>query len=483
MNVFRGAIVIFGLLFAFPAPFYSMGRITGKVVDSSTGKPIAGAIVTTSSSTERTDGSGAFSLPLADRTLAVRAYGYRRSDWIAVSAVAAKPLEIRISPVVPKGLYLTVYGIGSRVLRDEALRLIDQGELNTLVIDIKGDRGIVPYRSSVALASRIGSQKVITVRDMKGLMKRLKEKGVYTIARIVVFKDNPLATTRPDLAVRTPAGAVWHDREDLGWVDPFKKEVWDYDIDLAVEAAQYGFDEIQFDYVRFPDTPGLQFSKPNTERNRVAAITGFLAEAKKRLTPYNVFLGADIFGYVCWNQNDTKIGQRLENLAGTLDYFCPMLYPSGFRYGIPGYRNPVDHPYEMVYLSLKKAAERTHLPPVRFRPWLQAFRDYAFDRRDFGAPEIREQIAAADKFGSGGWLLWNPHNVYSDDGLEANRPETGPESPDTKPSLQASRKGNGKSAPTSAPFPRGKLITANASSGPHGEMPRARRVMSRPLPE
>jgi hypothetical protein len=422
MNVFAQAIVILGLLFGLPHPSYWDGPIAGRVVDASAGTPIAGAIVTTSGRIVRTDKSGAFSLPPSDRTLAIRAYGYRRSDQIAVSPVSGKALEIRLSPVTPKGLYLTVYGIGSRDIRNSALKLISETDLNTLVIDVKGDRGIVPYRSSVATASEVGSQKVITVRDMKNLMKTLKEKGVYTIARIVVFKDNPLATARPELAVRTPQGKVWHDREDLAWVDPFRKEVWNYNIDLAVEAAQYGFDEIQFDYVRFPDTPGLAFSEPNTEENRVAAVSGFLAEAKKKLAPYNVFLDADIFGYVCWNLNDTKIGQKLENLAATLDYLCPMLYPSGFRYGIPGYRNPVDHPYEMVYLSLKKAAERTHLPPVRFRPWLQAFRDYAFDGREFGARQIRDQIAAAEKFGSDGWMLWNPHNAYSKDGLKAKQP-------------------------------------------------------------
>jgi hypothetical protein len=421
MNVFR-TILIIGLILALPSPLYSAGWITGRVIDASTGRPIAGAIVTTSGRIVRTDENGGFSLPPADRTLAVRAYGYRRSDQIAVSPVSGKALEIRLSPVTPKGLYLTVYGIGSRDIRNSAFKLISETDLNTLVIDVKGDRGIVPYRSSVAIASEVGSQKVITVRDMKDLMKTLKKKVVYTIARIVVFKDNPLATARPEFAVKTPQGKVWHDREDLAWVDPFRKEVWNYNIDLAVEAAQYGFDEIQFDYVRFPDTPGLAFSEPNTEENRVAAVSGFLAEAKKRLAPYNVFLDADIFGYVCWNLNDTKIGQKLENLAATLDYLCPMLYPSGFRYGIPGYRNPVDHPYEIVYLSLKKSAERTHLPPVRFRPWLQAFRDYAFDGREFGARQISEQIAAAEKFGSDGWMLWNPYNVYSKNGLKAKQP-------------------------------------------------------------
>jgi hypothetical protein len=141
-------------------------------------------------------------------------------------------------------------------------------------------------------------------------------------------------------------------------------------------------------------------------------------EARKRLLPYNVFLSADIFGYVCWNLNDTSIGQTLESVAPHLDYLSPMLYPSGFQYGIPGYRIPTKHPYEIVYLTLKKARERTGLPPLRFRPWLQAFRDYAFDRRFFKEREIRDQIDGVEQFGSHGWLLWNPQNIYSREGLK-----------------------------------------------------------------
>ena len=170
--------------------------------------------------------------------------------------------------------------------------------------------------------------------------------------------------------------------------------------------------------MRFPDAPGLRFSIPYTEENRVGAIAGFLEEAKKRLLPYNVFLAADLFGYVSWNTDDTKIGQKLEEVTPILDYISPMLYPSGFKFGIPGYRLAVAHPYEIVYLSLKKAQNRTHLPPIRFRPWLQAFRDYAFDKRQFDGKEIREQINAAEQFGSNGWMLWNPRNIYTADGLK-----------------------------------------------------------------
>ena len=141
-------------------------------------------------------------------------------------------------------------------------------------------------------------------------------------------------------------------------------------------------------------------------------------EARKRLVPFNVFLSADIFGYVLWNLNDTNIGQKIEDLLVHLDYIAPMLYPSGFHVGIPGYRNPVANTHEIIYLTLKRAAERTKLPPVRFRPWLQAFKDYAFDRRQFKEKEIRDQIHGAERFGSHGWMLWNPRNVYSEEGLK-----------------------------------------------------------------
>jgi hypothetical protein len=249
------------------------------------------------------------------------------------------------------------------------------------------------------------------------LISTLRARGIYTIARIVTFKDNPLALARPDLAVRTRNGTIWRDRERLAWTDPFKQEVRDYNIAVAIEVAKSGFDEIQFDYLRFPDARGLVFSQPNTENNRVKAIAEFLQEAKTRLRPYNVFLAAAIFGYVCWNLDDTDIGQKLEELTPYLDFTSPMLYPSGYQFGIPGYRNPVAHPYEIVSLSLKKAKERTGLPSTRFRPWLQAFKDYAFDRRPFTGQEIRAQIQAAEDFGANGWMLWNPRNVYSGEGL------------------------------------------------------------------
>jgi hypothetical protein len=264
----------------------------------------------------------------------------------------------------------------------------------------------------------VGAQRVITIPDLPALLQSLHAQGIYAIARIVAFKDDPLATARPELAVKLAGGAIFRDRESLAWTDPSLQQVRDYNVAVAVEAARAGFDEIQFDYLRFPDAPhGIAFARPTTQADRLEAIVGFLAEAHRQLAPFNVYLAADIFGYVCWNPTDTGIGQRLEEIMPLVDYVSPMLYPSGFQFGIPGYPNPVAHPYEIVRLTLEHARVRLGVAPIRFRPWLQAFKDYAFDRRTFDASEVAAQIRAAADAGSDGWMLWNPHNAYGGVGL------------------------------------------------------------------
>ena len=418
-------ILLFVLFwFFFPSAGFAADYPGLKVVDYQTGQPIMNAKVTLNNEVLLADSQNRFPLTKAGGKLRIRAHGYQRMEQVLPAYFHANPFTVRLLPQNPKALYLSFYGIGEKALRDPALKLIEETELNALVIDVKGDRGWIPYNSSIPLAAEAGATKITILRDMPGLIKSLKERGIYTIARIVVFKDHTLATTRPEWAVKTEGGEIWKDRENLAWVDPFRKEVWEYNIQIAVEAAQQGFDEIQFDYVRFPDSSSPRFSRPSTEESRVKTISGFLQEAYNSLLPYNVFVAADIFGYVCWNYNDTNIGQKLEALAPAVDYLSPMLYPSGYQFGIPGYRNPVANPFEIVYQSLKKAQERTHLPSIRFRPWLQSFRDYAFDRRFFNEKEIREQISAADTFGSQGWMLWNPGNVYSSEALKIEKSPT-----------------------------------------------------------
>lgn len=410
---------LFGACIAmfFVATLANANEIGGRVIDGDTGIAIADAAVTADSHAVRTDADGRFQIQSSGAALGVRAPGYQRRS-VDASALSDTAQPIRLTPFAPKAVYLSFYGIGSATLRNAALKLIHETQLNAVVIDIKGDRGLVAYHSAVPLAAEIGAQKTITIPDLPALLKSFHAQGVYTIARIVAFKDDPLAEARPELAVKGLDGSVFRDREGLRWVDPTRHEVWDYNISLAAEAARAGFDEIQFDYLRFPDDKAVRLSASNTQQMRTNAIAGFLDAARERLIPYNVFLAADVFGYICWNLDDTGIGQRLEDILPRVDYLSPMLYPSGFQFGIPGYRDPVAHIYQIVRQSLERVRARTNVSPRRIRPWLQAFKDYAFDRRMFGGDEIRQQIRAADEFGSDGWMLWNPRNVYSEEGLE-----------------------------------------------------------------
>ncbi len=385
--------------------------IRGSVVDARTGKPIAAAIVTIGGHPIRADERGAFPADAAAAGIAVRAPGYLATR---TSVEAGRPVTVALAPFRPKAVYLSVFGITSKTLREAAVDLKGATAINALVIDMKGDRGITPYPSAARRASGAAAQtpNAPVVRDFAALVAELRRRGLYLIARIVVFKDDPLAAAHPDWTVRDANGDIWRDREKLRWIDPSLRAAWAHNLDVAEEAAKLGFDEIQFDYVRFPDARGLRFSVPNTRANRTAAIAGFLQAARERLAPYNVFVAADIFGYVCWNEDDTAIGQQIETLGGPLDYISPMLYPSGFTWGLPGCTQPTADPGQIVRRSLAEARLRTGLPGVRFRPWLQAFRDYAFDRRDFAAAQIRAQVDAAEDAGTDGWMLWNARNRY-----------------------------------------------------------------------
>ena len=384
---------------------------TGKVVDAVTKEPIANAPVTIGDRLVRTDQDGVFSINGAGDLLRLRAAGYGRRD-VPLSELGNPFTEIALEPFKVKALYLTVYGTASKKIRGAALEALERNNMNALVIDIKGDRGFIPFKVDLPLAEEIGAQQTILIKDYPALLKDLKDRGLYLIARIVVFKDDPLAAAKPQWAVQKKGGGVFYDRERLRWVDPFVKEVWDYNIAIAKIAAELGFDEIQFDYIRFPDNRGVAFSKPANVETRTQAITGFLEAAYQALIPYNVFVAADIFGYVPWNENDTDIGQQIEPVMNAVDIVSLMVYPSGYHLGIPKYRNPVQHPYEIVYLTHKRALERTKVSPLRFRPWLQAFRDYAFRGGDFTEPRMQTQIKAAEDLGTSGWYFWNPRNQY-----------------------------------------------------------------------
>jgi hypothetical protein len=370
-----------------------------------------------------TDAAGAFALDhvSAGTSLLIKLPGYAKKVVPPPGEPTGEPIEVVLEPQIIKAAYLTYYGVADRGIRGRVLDLVERTELNAVVIDVKGDRGWVLYPSEVPLAIEAGARGPATMREFDTLMANLKARGVYTIARIVAFKDNVLATHRPDLAViDTRTGKPWVDREKLAWLDPFQEEAWEYNVALAREAVRRGFDEIQFDYVRFPTDGKLssaRYARANTRDSRLPAIVGFLSRARRELAGTGAFVAADIFGYTAFNESDTDIGQRVEDLAPHLDYICPMVYPSGYHLGIPGYRNPVQYPYEVVRESVRLIRKRSSPSLARIRPWLQDFRDYAFGRRIFGVREIQAQIRGASEGGGTGWMLWNPRNTYTADAL------------------------------------------------------------------
>jgi len=381
--------------------------IHGVAIDAATQKPIPDAWVNAGAEIVKTDIKGEFQLNTAATSIDLRARGYNR-----VTVPAEGEMHVPLSSLRIRGLYMSFWAVSSQTMRAGIFETAAKAHLNAVVIDVKGDLGRVAFRTTIPLVVKAGANKIITIPDAPGLIAGVHKRGLYAIARIVTFKDNPLASAQPDFAVKMADGSLFADNEHLHWTDPFNQTVWDYNIQIAVTAAKAGFDEVEFDYVRFPDHPGLQFAKESNQANRREAISGFLAAAQKALNPYNVFLSADIFGYVAWNPTDTGIGQDLNDVDKVVDYISLMLYPSGFRYGIPGLRNPLDDPYRIVHASLEKAKQRTALSGIVFRPWLQAFADYAFDHRQFGKPQLRQQIKAAEDAGTDGWLLWNPRNTY-----------------------------------------------------------------------
>jgi hypothetical protein len=296
---------------------------------------------------------------------------------------------------------------------DRLLGLIDRTELNALVIDVKEEGVYVD--TGVDFFHEAGT--VVPYYDVAAVLDALHAQDVYTIARQVVFKDTPLADARPDLAVAdATTGGPWRDMNGVAWVNPFNEDVWAANIDLAVELVGRGFDEIQFDYVRFPtdgDLEAMDFGREVTEAVRVETIAGFLGEARANLAARGAKVGADVFGFTLI-LDDIGIGQNVGRIAEVVDYVCPMVYPSHFPNGsIAVDGHPNDFPYETIEISLGLGEEKVAGSMGRIRPWLQDFSLPGMS--DYGPADVRAQIDAAEANGAAGWMIWNAASVYHED--------------------------------------------------------------------
>lgn len=385
------------------------GSFQGIVIDKKSKEPIANAKVDDSSQTILSHKNGSFTIDTNESKCFIKAYGYRPFSFSVDSNITVMKLE----PITVKALYLTFWGASnSSMTLKKILKIIDETELNAIVVDVKNEYGLTSFATTFKQANSYGAQKKRTNKNIKKFMKTLKEKHIYTIARIVTFKDELQAANNPDYTVKKDDGITWRNLDSMAWVDPFDKRSHNYTISIAEEAAKVGFDEINFDYIRFPAKKSLVFEKKNTSKNRIDAISEFLDSAQDRLKKYGVFISVDTFGNICWSDDndDNNIGQTVESLAKHADYLAPMLYPSGFSEGSFNFKYPSEHPYSVIYRSIKKLKNK--IDTRRVRPWLQHFRDYSPKKRKYEKFEINAQIRAAKHVNTNGWMLWSPSSKY-----------------------------------------------------------------------
>jgi hypothetical protein len=328
-----------------------------------------------------------------------------------------------------KGIYVSAWTISSTSGLNRFVDITNSTEINAWVTDIKEEKGEVSYLSKVPTAVNHKTFDVngtVKVKDMQAIVDELNANGIYTIGRIVCFKDPKLANQRPDLAIRTKSGALWRDRTGASWLDPYNKDNWEYLLELAEEAADMGFREIQFDYVRFPtdgDRSTIDYGPIAKEKTMSQNINEFLSYATQRLHKRGVYTSADIFGQVTTNTDDMQLGQHLETIAPTVDYLSPMMYPSHYFPGVYGVEHPDLKPYDIIYRGLKGGVERLEKMENKeqlaaFRPWLQDFTaPWIKPYQVYGAKQVREQIQAVYDVGVEEWILWSAGNRYSIDGL------------------------------------------------------------------
>ena len=323
-----------------------------------------------------------------------------------------------------KGIYVSGPIAGHSKMED-LIALVDETELNSMVIDIKNDEGKITYKMQTETVLEIDAG-VNYIRDIDELVKKCKEKDIYLIARIVAFRDPYLAEQKPELAVKTATGEVFRDKNGLAWVNPYKKEVWDYLMEVATEAANVGFDEIQFDYIRFSTDIKAGEADFGAEAERVSKIdiiTQFTEYAYETLTPLGVFVAADVFGTVIDNETDQKIvGQDYAKMAEHLDYICPMVYPSHYVNGAYGISVPDAEPYRTINEASSSSVEVLGKVPeenrATVRVWLQSFTaKWVSGYISYGPQQIREQIKGAYDAGYEEWILWNAAVNYQRDSL------------------------------------------------------------------
>ncbi|MCM3699849.1 putative glycoside hydrolase [Paenibacillus macerans] len=355
-------------------------------------------------------------LPSVMQTMAANLAAGRIDDPLTPADL--KRVTLGEAPKV-KGIYVTAYSAGGSRM-SELVDLVDKTDLNAMVIDIKDDTGYITYKTKNPELNKLGKAQPF-IRDIDALMDRLEKHDIYPIARIVVFKDTILAKKHPEYSFVQKDGSVWSNGGGDSFVNPYSKEVWDYNIEIAKEAAKLGFKEIQFDYVRFPEgfekrADSLKYEK--TEMSRVDAVSSFVKYAKEQLEPLGIRVSVDIFGYAASVPAAEGIGQDFVKISDNVNIICPMIYPSHYTTGWFNAKDPDKAPYQTIKGAIKdtqdKLASLEEQPIVR--PWIQDFTASWLGKghyTKYGKPEVEEQIRALRDMNVDEYLLWNASNRYT----------------------------------------------------------------------
>jgi hypothetical protein len=317
------------------------------------------------------------------------------------------------SDAVVRALYVNRFAAQSTRKMAQLLAIADSTTVNALVIDMKDEFGLNYNSADPALQRNAGSMG--KVRDVRALVDTLRAHGLLPIARLVVFKDSVAARMNPDEVIRQANGAAWRDRQGLTWVSPYSEKIREYNLKVAEELVGLGFQEIQWDYIRFPEPYKSLPQQVFPGTNGVAkpdALADFLKQAQTRMHALGVRSTADIFGLVTTVNGALEIGQSWEKVAPVADGLLPMVYPSLYPPGSFGIARPNAEPYTVVHTAIKRAAERDAKLGIggeHVRPYLQAF---TLGKPEYGAEQVREQIRAVHDAGYKGWVLWHPGSSY-----------------------------------------------------------------------
>ncbi len=319
------------------------------------------------------------------------------------------------TPESVKAIYMTSWVAGTGSLRAKLVNIIDTTEVNAVVIDIKDYTGKVSYIPTDPKLIELGVGEK-RIADIQEFIAMLHKKGVYVIGRVAVFQDPFLVKLHPELAVKTESdkNAIWKDKKKITWIDAGAKVAWDHNIAIGLDAYNQGFDEINFDYIRFPSDGNMKdIYFPFSEgRVKHEVMKEFFAYVDTHMHENDIPISVDLFGMVATNTDDLGIGQLLEDALPHFDFIAPMVYPSHFPATWNGYKNPAANPYEVIKITMDTAGDRAEamgLPRTKIRPWLQDFDMGA----KYTAEMVRAQIKATYDSGLTSWMMWDAANTYT----------------------------------------------------------------------